>query len=199
MLVISESPDVLLLAEYYADNLVLPRSHLRLVHKGSGWRDVIQQIRTGGLIVAGYKILVVLIGRAEVLDRSCSVEMVLQQLHDVVSLQDPAIVLVLSTPLPWPTDGPQVARKLFRTTAVLKAFCHGKASVEFSRASEQLVTLEQVNTTLVDMKGLTEHGAGLIAMLIDAKINCSRLRLKYQELSSLGLACGGGSSELVWR
>ena len=65
--------DVLLVAEYFMDNYVLPGAHLHVVQKGSGFKDLSMQIRSGKLILSSFKIIILLIGGADVVDREVQI------------------------------------------------------------------------------------------------------------------------------
>ena len=112
-----------------------------------------------------------------------SLDLVRQAVKD----KDPAMILLVKRHwFPWSTDGAQVARKLFRTTQMLKAYCHGKATMEYLRASQEFVTIDNINPLFVSTQGITFEGLKKIHSLTLAKIKCSKLLQKYNELRSLG-------------
>ena len=76
---------MLIVAEYYVGDISLPGTHLFLVPKGSGFAYLAQQIEEGRLSMRGIRILVSLIGRREVLDRTHKVEDVLAYLRQVLN------------------------------------------------------------------------------------------------------------------
>ena len=142
--------DVLLLAEYYALDIHLPRITIQLVPKRSGYAEFAWQILQGAVQLRGIKVIVLLIGRADVLNRAVMVGPQIEVVRAALNKVDPAIILLVGTPLPWPLDPPpEVAWKLFRMSAMIKVFCHGRPTLEYTQATQEFVTLEGVNTTFV--------------------------------------------------
>ena len=170
------------MAKYYAKSLQLPRTSIKLVHKGSGYADFAKLISAGGVPLKQYKVIVLMIGQADVLDRSVLVGTQLDKVRVALNRVNPALLLLVCTPMPWPGDTHDVAHKLHRTTGMLKALCHGKPTMEFSRVTEDLVTLEGVHEAFVDGQGLTLAGQELISRLVLGKIACGKMRDKYEDL-----------------
>ena len=156
-----------------------------MVPPRSGYRTLAQQVTSGELLVQDFKIIVCLFGRADIIDRSVRVTDGVMQFGDAVKARNPACVMLLLTPLPWPGDAAPIARKLFRTTSVLKALCHGNTNMDFLRASQHFVQLEGVNESYVQGRGLTLAGQRLLVKLIRAKIDCGQLRARYAQLAQL--------------
>ena len=173
------------MAECSLAQLLIPGAKVTLVHKGAGFEEVASLIRSGMIEVQGFKIVVLLVRRADVLNRSRPVVPQLDQLLQAVQQVDSAIILLVASPIPYPTDGPDVVRKLYRTTAMLKAYCHGKPTVDYLRATQDFVELETINSDYVTPQGITKPGLGIIKKLTLAKINCSKLRQRYQALKSM--------------
>ena len=178
--------DILLVAECSLADLQIPGVHISLVHKGASYTQLAQLITTDTVNITGFKILVIFLGRTDVLDRSKTVEESLDLVRQAVKDKDPAMILLVATPVPWSSDGAQVARKLFRTTQMLKAYCHGKATMEYLRASQEFVTIDNINPLFMNTQGITFEGLKKIRSLTLAKIKCSKLLQKYDELRSLG-------------
>ena len=181
--------DVLLLAEYFVTNFNLQRTTIQLVHPGSGLLELANRILLGNLDIQGIKVIVLAIGHAEVLNRAVNVEQAIMACREAVNLQDPAVIMLVSTPLPWPTDGPMQARKLFRTTTMLKLWCPINTNLQYIRATQEFVTLEGINPAFIDQQGLTKAGQLQMKRLIFGKINCVQLRREYQVLKKNTSLC----------
>ena len=165
-------------------NVVFPEAHIRMVPKGSGYFELAKHITAGSLLVQGYRILVIMIGRAEVLDRSMPVQASLQILLDAIARIDGAIVVVFTSPVPWPDDDVRITRKLFRTGAVLKAFCHQRENCVFSRAADILTTIMGINHLMLNPQGITDEAVAAISKIIKGNIQCLKLRQLYNKLAS---------------
>ena len=90
-------------------------------------------------------------------------------------MQDPAIIILVCTPLPWPHDEIPFVRKLFRTTAMLKEVCEKDSTLQYVRATQDMSTLQGVNRALITNEGMTLAGKHQIAQSLLGKINCGRL------------------------
>ena len=106
------------------------------------------------------------------------------QVREVVNARDPAIIMLVATPLPWPLDGEKVTQKLFCTSMMLRSFCDVNSTLQYVCASQEFVSLEGVNQVMVDQSGLTRAGIQTINKLITAKIECSKLRKEYELLAA---------------
>ena len=184
MIVILDPADVLLVAEYYASNVQMQSAVLYLVHPGTGYKELACEIMEGNLTLDGIKVLVLAIGWSDVLDRSCRVQDSLLAVRAAVNHIDPAIIILVSTPWPWPTDDEKIARKLFRTTMMLREICDNKSTMQFVRASQEFVTLSGINLAMISSKGLTPETAAVFERLVTGKIDCGRLRYEYALLSA---------------
>ena len=167
--------DVLLMAEHFVDNLQLPRTSIRLVHPRASYRQMTREITQGQLNMSGFKIVVSLIRHADILNRTVPVETSVLQLREAFDLVNPAVILLMGTPLPWPGDQPQVVRKMFRTTTKLKTLCNGRPTLEFLCATQEFVTLNGINPVYMDSHGLTLAARTVLVRLINGKIDCGRL------------------------
>ena len=155
----------------------MPRTRVKLVSKGSGYGQLMKEIRQRDIDLMDVKIVVVLIGRQDVLDRSEPYLDRVQRLVQVIHRIKSTVVVLFCSPLPWPGDSEVVARKLFRTAPVLRRYCRQQGPlVQYSRAAQQLVAIDGVDTRLLNHVGLTTQGVQLIQRLIDGKIQCSKLR-----------------------
>ena len=175
--------DVLLLAEYYASNLQVRQAKIQLVHPGSGYAELAEGIARGQVSLFGVRILVLLIGRADVLNREVAVQDSLMRVRDAVNARDPAIIMLVGTPLPWPLDEEKHSRKLYRTTVMLKGLCDAGSTLQYIRATQDCVTLKGVNRLMVDAVRLTAEASANISKLIVSKIECSKLHQEYQVLA----------------
>ena len=132
--------DVLLVAKHNVGNLCILQTCVSMVPKGSELLQIINNIRSGQLELSGFRVLVIMTGRADVLDRSVSVPAQLEELRQVVSKVDPAMIILLCTPIPWAGDSERLTQKLQCTGPVFKAFCQGKLTMAFSRAMQNFTT-----------------------------------------------------------
>ena len=107
------SADILLMAEYFATNLAVSKARITLVHPGTGYSQVARDIMSGRLSLDQAKVIVLLVGRADVLDWSVKVQENLMQVRRAINARDPAIILLACTPLPWPQDSEAICRKLY--------------------------------------------------------------------------------------
>ena len=80
------------------------------------------------------------------------------------------------------------ARKLFCMTPVLKAYCAGKPSIEYCRATQDWVSQQGVNLNFMSSKGLTMAGKQQFCKLVLGKINCGKLWDKYLALRNLAVS-----------
>ena len=174
---------MLLLAEHFISDLNLPSTTVTLVHPRTGFKNLAVYLNTCSL--REIKIIVTMVGQADVLDRQVSVQQSLQEFREAINEQDPAILWLLCTPLPWPSDSAAVAHKLHCMTGMLKAFCHGKSTVEYSRATQDFVTVDGLNPAFIQDCGITPAGLQQIHRLVVGKLNCGWLREKYQEFKNL--------------
>ena len=156
-----------------------PRTSFRLVHLGTSYKELAADIKRGKVDLKWFRILVLAIGRADVIDRNASVQQSLMAVREVVNEQDPAIIMLVCTPLPWPLDGSETARKLYRTSLMLKEFCQSNTTLQYARFTQDLVTLQGVNQDLITEDGLTKHAIELINRLLLGKIECGQLRQEY--------------------
>ena len=161
------------------DNFWFPAAHFHLVSKSTGFFELSRQVSSGSLLIKGYKIIILLIGRGDVLDRSAQVTQRLQSLLDAVARVDAGIKVIVTTPLPWPTDEERITRKLFRTGAVLKAFCKGKSQVSFSKITQCLTNQHGIDSSMITRRGLTTPAKQILSKHFSGKISCEQLRLRY--------------------
>ena len=175
--------DITLVAECSLAELCIPGVHITLVHNGASYRDVAEMITFGKIGLEQTKVLAVLVGRSDVLNCTKKFNLQLDQLVEAVHRLDPAIIILLASPVPYLTDGPDVARKLFRTSNLLKAFCHGKPAVDYLRATQEFVLFDQLNPQYINSQGISIQGLAMIKRLTLAKINCGKLRQRYQQLA----------------
>ena len=169
----------------------MPRAHLRLVQKGMGYCELASEIAKGGVLRSNTKILVMAIGRSDVLNRQFPVLEQVQAVRQAVDDWNPAIIMLLVSPVLWLGDGMTVTHKLGCTTPVLKAFCSGKPNMEFSRATQGLVGPDGINPRWMGDQGYTVEGLLHIKNLIVGKINCGKIRQKYFKLKALQLQLRG--------
>ena len=152
-----------------------------MVHPGTGHRALATRIAAGTLSLAGIRLLVLAVGRADVLNREMAVEGALRQVREVVDLHDLVVIMLICTPLPWPQDTPSEARKLYHTSVMLKELCSSDGNVQYVKATQNFVSLEGVNPQFIDQDGLTLEGRASFVRLISGKINCGQLRKLYQK------------------
>ena len=182
---ITGDTDVLLVAEYFLTNFQSKQVQVHLVHPGSGYREFAQRILQRKVHVNGYKVIVLLIGRADVLNRQIAVDASLLQVREAVNEVDPCTIIMVGTPLPWPTDQVNVVRKLFRTTAMLRQWCQPHTTLQYTKATQSLVNLEGLNPQYICDDGLTLAGLLNLKRIILGKIACARLRDEYLYLCSV--------------
>ena len=125
--------------------LTLPQARVITVPFTSGYGELATKIKMCSLSLKGCKVLFLFIGRFDVLDHSSSVEPKVERLQKVVGYINPAIILVLSTPLPREKDDVRITRKLFHTGHILRLMCQGKARMVFVRTGAEFTTLQGVN------------------------------------------------------
>ena len=144
-----------------------------------------KQVDEGTLSLQGIKVVVSLVGRADVLDRGQPVAPSVLKFREALNRVDMALLLLVGTPLPWPGDQEQVVRKLHRTTGVFRALCHGKTTMDFIKATQHFVSVQGVNLAMVGPQKLTTAALQSLDKSIMGKINCAKLRHKYQELKQI--------------
>ena len=160
-----------------------PKAHVFLVRKGSGIIDLIHKINSGALIILGYEIVITLLGRADVLDRTCSIQERVQDLVAAIGKQDPATLLLMGTPLPWANDEERLVRKLFKTGHLLRSMCGAIQNLYFTKATEDFSTWGVINGALFK-NSVTQVGKSVIYKLLKGKIVCAKLRNVYNKHSA---------------
>ena len=120
------------MAEHNLVRVNVPRAHLHLVQKGTGYCELASKITKGGVLRSNTKILVTAIGRSDVLNRQFPVLEQAQAVRQAMDDWNLAIIMLLVSHVPWLGNGRTVTHKLGCTTPVLKAFCSGKPNMEFS-------------------------------------------------------------------
>ena len=162
------------------EHLTVPGSHLYVVSKGEGFLDLRNLITSGRLLIRGYKVMVILLGRVDVLDWQSSINQKLQALVEAIHAREPGLAVCFATPPPWPQDSVRVTSKLFRAGAVIKAFCKGHGLLHFTRACADLTWRGGTNTMLINSLGLTKFGYLTVQRALANKICTGELRSVVQ-------------------
>ena len=153
-----------------------------LVPRGTGYAEIADRVAAGDILVNGYKIIIIMTGRRDVLDRSASVPSRVQRVSDALQRIDPALMVVFMTPIPWFTDEARLARKIFRTGALLRSMAKNQVNLHFSKATEDLTVLGGINSAMMSAEGINEVGRNVIRRLLLGKIHNSKLRQKYAQV-----------------
>ena len=120
--------------------------------------------------------VVLAIGQADVLNRQIAVQDSLMQVWEAINGVNSAIILLVCTPLPWPTDEEKQCHKLFRTTLMLKEFCTPDSTLQFIRATQEFISLQGLNSVYFNNYRLTVAAAKTMECVVSGKINCGKLR-----------------------
>ena len=121
----------MVVAEYFAVNLTVDKAHICLVHPGTSYASLAHDIQDGSLSLSGVKVLVLAIGRQDVLDQNVWVQDSLMRVRSTINAVEPAVTILVCTPLPWPTDRQQVMREIFCTSVMLRHFCEPDSTLQY--------------------------------------------------------------------
>ena len=150
-----------------------------ILQQEEGYVQLSQKISSGAIDLWGCKVICILVGRFDVLDRSLPVEPKLQELQLVIGRVNPSFIIVLCTPLPRGGDDQQITRKLFCTGHMLRMFCQGKGRLEFAKIGANFTSPHGVRLEYFNKNNLNMHGWTVLEEAVKMKVQSASLRERY--------------------
>ena len=89
---------MLLVAEYYAANLFVRHARIHVVHPGTSYQELADGILSGKVSLSQVKVLVLLIGRSDVLNCQRKVQESLRRVEEAVEEVNPGVIGLVATP-----------------------------------------------------------------------------------------------------
>ena len=189
--------EVLIMADEIIRNVQYPHAQWLFLKETQGYTDLQSKISSGTVSLEGFKIMVIITGRAEVVAQHEAVVNCVQSTIDTIHKANSQLIILLCAPVPYPRDGHIMLEELSEFSAVLNDLCKQSEYLEYSRlghvfySRRRIVepevweedTLCVVKRNLLDRGGLTLQGARLINSRLVDKIASAKLYERYELLS----------------
>ena len=139
-----------------------------------GLEKLAEDVRRARVSLAAVKVLVVYVGRADVMATQSRKEyiLVLEDFVATVKRFGPSIRMVLAGPIPRGTDSCKVIAKLVLAGRVVRNLCKQNEDLEFSRVAEEFITPLGVNLAKMLPDGASRLGKASIQSNFITKLSC---------------------------
>ena len=148
-----------------------------------GFQEVAEWCQEGKLNVGMFKVVVLVVGRADLGVSDEKFEKSLRSCVAEIRLKNPHAIIVFAATIPVPGDTVSDIHTSKHRSAVLARMASCDQKLEFSKPGKKLI--RRPGGTIKEYfrdRELNQEGLNLVRRGIEGKINCGHLLQKYSEL-----------------
>ena len=177
--------DVFIFTEYMASRLQVDGATVFLLRQQEGFKEVFELIKNGKIELQGFKIVILLMGRADLWISDDLFEEFLYKSIAVIREKFPRVITVLAATLPAPGDTRPTINTANYRSGMMARLAARQAQLEFTKPGKRLIRRPGgAIKEYFDAEGhLNEEGARQVGLGLVAKIDCAHLREKFGENS----------------
>lgn len=174
--------DVLVLHEDYIPEQSLGDFTHFPLQKGQGYADLREYIRIGALPECDPKVVVTLIGHAEVdAYHNAFIPCIMRALNHLFNHYNGVVILVSSV-FPKPTDKLETLQDCVRANLALQEVCKDLEWLEYCRMGAVYYSEVGLSEHLINQRGYTQQGVDLLRHRLPAKLKSAQLRNRYDSM-----------------
>ena len=150
--------------------------------KRDGFGELLEMLRAGSIDLKGIKIVVFMLGRADIWDNEVMFRLNVQACLTEIEEKFQSTFILVCGLLPSLGDARELVRNLLRCNDVLSSLCVNKFSTrEYARPGKKLLCGNEPSKVCFDTQGrISDEGFDILRDALRAKINAAQI-MKRQE------------------
>ena len=178
---------MLVVADGIAGNLMLDRATVFTLQLQEGFNEVAVLIEQGKLAVDRYKVILLLMGRADLWEVDKEFKKAVERCLQAIQSKNGFCSVVLTATLPSPRDTLRVVRTASYRNGYLSQLAHDSDKLEFSKPGKQLLAVRGPRIEFFDeFNNLNDMGLDVVRRGIEAKVRCAKIFEKVAARSGRG-------------
>ena len=172
---------ILVVADGIAGNLMLDQGTVFTLQLQEGFNEVATLIDEGKLSVGRFKVIVLLMGRADLWEVDKEFKRAVDRCFESIRSRNSFCSVVLTATLPSPGDTLRVVRTASYRNGYLSQLAHDSERLEFSKPGKQLLATRGPSLDYYDeFNNLNDMGLDVVRRGIEAKLRCAKILDKVQ-------------------
>ena len=178
-----EQRQICIVVDGLAANLSFEDARIHLLSDAEGYSELAAKLQEGTLSLAGYKLIILLLGRGDMQDTDRQFLNGVERVITLVQCQNELAIVVLAATLPSTLDTiPMINSFTFRNDK-LATICHGSDRLEHARPGKHLLGPRRpVRVYYDDYGNINELGCDVVARALERKLFSARLLQKWELL-----------------
>ena len=174
--VILNTAELLIVADGVAGNLMMDHTTVFTLQLQEGFAEVATLIRDKKLSVTRYKVIILLMGRADLWEADHKFKLEVNKCLAEIRQCNTQCSVVLTATLPNPSDTLRVVRTATYRNGYLSQLAHESEWLEFSKPGKQLLVGKGAAVEFFDeYNNLNDAGLDVVRRGIEAKLRCAKV------------------------